>query len=507
MKNQNLKLSFLTFLLLTCFALFAHQSNAQQAKQNWLSNIPKTWVDAEMAELEVPLADPIGSPKHISAEYYYQIPVRNIYKSYPIYAPGKEPPGYLEWLKKQEPQIIFDASQLKTEADWIKAGEVVFHAPVGFDTVTPDYQTFHTKWYEKIGTHLTKDGIYPYDQFIVREKGKVERGTLSCASCHTRVMPNGTLLKGAQGNPSFDRDFAFEMEEGGSVQGARGGQRFLFAVPWINPDPQANLAQWSLAEIVGRHYAIPPGVLARHRSSSDLPVQIPDLIGVKERKYLDRTGLQLHRGIVDMMRYAALNQGMDNLASFNGFIPAGNDYRTLPAPSTQTRYSDEQLYALSLYLYSLKPPPNPNKFDALARRGQKVFQSEGCASCHTPPLYTNNKLTPVDGFIVPPEHKKKYDILPVSVGTDPRLTLQTRRGTGYYKVPSLKGVWYRGPFEHNGSVATLEDWFDAKRLRDDFVPTGFKGYGVKTRAVKGHEFGLELSAEDKRALIAFLKTL
>jgi hypothetical protein len=39
------------------------------------------------------------------------------------------------------------------------------------------------------------------------------------------------------------------------------------------------------------------------------------------------------------------------------------------------------------------------------------------------------------------------------------------------------------------------------------VPTGFKGYGVKTRAVKGHEFGLELSAEDKRALIAFLKTL
>ena len=74
----------------------------------------------------------------------------------------------------------------------------------------------------------------------------------------------------------------------------------------------------------------------------------------------------------------------------------------------------------------------------------------------------------------------------MSVGTDPDLALKTRRGTGYYKVPSLKGVWYRGPFEHNGSVATLEDWFDANRLRDDYVPTGFKGYGVKTRAVKGH---------------------
>ena len=72
---------------------------------------------------------------------------------------------------------------------------------------------------------------------------------------------------------------------------------------------------------------------------------------------------------------------------------------------------------------------------------------------------------------------------------------------------SLKGVWYRGPFEHSGSVATLEDWFDPRRLRDDYVPTGFIGYGLKTRTVKGHEFGLQLSAEDKRALIAFLKTL
>ena len=65
----------------------------------------------------------------------------------------------------------------------------------------------------------------------------------------------------------------------------------------------------------------------------------------------------------------------------------------------------------------------------------------------------------------------------------------------------------RRPFEHSGSVATLEDWFDPNRLKDDYVPTGFKGYGVKTRAVKGHELGLQLSAEDKRALIAFLKTL
>src|SRR5262249_6089313 len=172
-----------------------------------------------------------------------------------------------------------------------------------------------------------------------------------------------------------------------------------------------------------------------------------------------------------------------------------------------SRYSDEQLYALSLYLYSLQPPPNPNPFDALARRGQHVFERTGCARCHTPPLYTNNTLTPAEGFVVPDTHRQGYDVVPMSVGTDPGLTLHTRRGTGYYKVPSLRGVWYRAPFEHNGSVATLEDWFDPARLRDDYVPTGFKGYGVKTRAVKGHSFGLDLTDQDKAALIAFLKTL
>ena len=91
---------------------------------------------------------------------------------------------------------------------------------------------------------------------------------------------------------------------------------------------------------------------------------------------------------------------------------------------------------------------------------------------------------------------------------DPALALKTRRGTGYYKVPSLKGLWYREMFPHDGSCATLEDWFDPRRVSDDYVPTGFPGpQAVKTRAVGGHRFGLNLSSEDRRALIAFLKTL
>jgi hypothetical protein len=71
----------------------------------------------------------------------------------------------------------------------------------------------------------------------------------------------------------------------------------------------------------------------------------------------------------------------------------------------------------------------------------------------------------------------------------------------YYKVPSLRGVWYRGPFEHNSSVATLEDWFDPRRLRPEYEPTGWKGPpGTKTHAVPGHRFGLNLPPDDRRDL-------
>jgi hypothetical protein len=499
----------LTLALIIPLGIAAHIGAGQARKTDEALTpvIPKTWDDQAIASLEIPPADPAVSRAHVSADYYYHIPVRPIYKSYPVYAPGKEPPGYEEWLKRREPETVFDASKLKTEADWIKAGEVVFDAPIFYDVLVRAADVKDPLWHEKTGAPAAKDGSLPYFRYVVREKGKVELGTISCAMCHARVTPDGTVIKGAQGNFPLELAGVHIAKQSFTPERLRIFERSFFSAPWVEPDPLAGLDQMSLDQMAEWHAAIPPGVIARHGSSPFYPTQVPDLIGVKDRKYLDHTGLQLHRSVADMMRYSALNQGADLLASYGEFIPGARDFRTLPDPSTQRRYSDEQLYALALYLYSLKPPANPNKFDAAAARGQKVFNREGCAVCHTPPLYTNNKLTPVDGFYVPPEHLKKYDILPFSVGSDPALALKTRRGTGYYKVPSLKGVWYRSPLEHSGSVATLEDWFDPRRLRDDYAPTGFRGAGVKTRAVKGHAYGLNLSAADRRALIAFLKTL
>ncbi len=504
MRVSKIKYVVLALFLVACGSAFIQ---TQKADAKFLPAVPKAWDDEAMATLEVPLADSAHSPKHISTDYYYRIPVRPIYKSYPVYAPGKEPPGYQEWLKQQEPEEAIQVAELKTEADWLKAGEVVFDAPTSFDVLVNAAQVKDPSWYAKTGVRTAKDGTLPYFRYVVRQKGKVEVGTISCAMCHTRVMGDGTVIKGAQGNFPFEQAAEIFAKQFFTTERLRNFERSFFSAPWLRPDPLAGVDQRSLEQIAEWHAAIPPGVLARHGTSPLYPTQIPDLIGVKDRKYLDHTGLQLHRALADMMRYAALNQGADFLSSYGGFIPGARDFHTLPDAATQRRYSDNELYALALYLYSLKPPANPNKFDGLAARGQQVFKREGCGVCHTPPLYTNNKLTPVAGFNVPEDHLKKYDILPLSVGTDPQLALKTRRGTGYYKVPSLRGVWYRGPFEHNGSVATLEDWFDPARLSDDYVPTGFKGYGVKTRAVKGHTFGLNLSAADRQALVAFLKTL
>ena len=84
------------------------------------------------------------------------------------------------------------------------------------------------------------------------------------------------------------------------------------------------------------------------------PVRIPSLIGVADRKYLDATGLIRYRSIGDLIRYAAINEGLDTLAWYGGFQPSSG--ATSFSGDAQTRYSDEQLYALVLYIESLRPP-------------------------------------------------------------------------------------------------------------------------------------------------------
>ena len=461
-----------------------------------------------------PPARPVISPAHVSAVYYESIPVRIVYKSYPIYHPDSEPQGYLDWLRRQEPQVIFDSAKLKTEIDWLRAGEDVFDASIGFASAAGiDYHICafledvrDRDWYKATRVPLTERGVMPFLRYVVRKKGLVELGQLSCATCHTRVMPDRTIVKGAQGNFPLDRALAWAFRRHAPPGLVQLALRQGYTAPGLDPDPIAEILREPDDEVVRHFDAIPAGVVARQGSSPLYPPAVPDLIGLRDILYLDRTGRMQHRGVEDLMRYSALNQGADDLASSGGFIPASEDLKTRPEPKTQGRYSDAQLYALSLYIYSLVPPANPNRFDGRATRGEEVFRREACDRCHPPPLYTSNELMPVVGFEVPDDHHEKYDVAMRRIDTGPELATRTRRGTGYYKVPSLRGVWYRGPFEHNGSVATLEDWFDPERIEGGYVPTAFRGLAT-SRAVKGHRFGLGLSGEDRAALIAFLKTL
>lgn len=111
------------------------------------------------------------------------------------------------------------------------------------------------------------------------------------------------------------------------------------------------------------------------------------------------------------------------------------------------------------------------------------------------------------GFVPPQDRPTSLDVLSGSVGTDPGLALKTRKGTGYYKVPSLKGVWYRGHYLHDGSAGSLEELFDPGRLQGTHLRGGWRPPGVERQAIPGHEFGLRVSVAEREQLIAFLRTL
>jgi hypothetical protein len=327
--------------------------------------IPRTWDSAALEDLELPLAGLGRPPDLVSSEYYYQVPVRPIYRSYPVFHPDKEPAGYLEQLPRYEPEVVWGGKDkrppLETEADWKRAVEQVFDAPISFAGVTTKLREMLVQDFKSHPDFIMPDGQLPFYRYVIRKKGTVEMGRRSCAECHIRVMPDGQVIKGAQGNVPFDQFFALEVRTAQSLSETRESERILFAAPWAPQPAMEQLSEMSGEEIARQHEVIPPGVMARRGAATYSPTQTPDLIGVQGRRYLDHTGLQRNRGPGDLMRYAALNQGLDALSHYGDFLPGGtNNFRGLPEPAFRTRYSDEQLYALARYLGAIQPPPNPN---------------------------------------------------------------------------------------------------------------------------------------------------
>lgn len=127
---------------------------------------------------------------HVPSDYYYRIPVRTIYRTYPVYAPGQEHRGYIDELKQKEPEIVFDSSTLKTEADWIKAGEAVFDTPIGVGRLGPGNSSVlyvrDPTWFAQTRPPIARDGTIPFYRYVVTEKGR-SRSAFFPAPCVTRA--------------------------------------------------------------------------------------------------------------------------------------------------------------------------------------------------------------------------------------------------------------------------------------------------------------------------------
>ena len=185
----------------------------------WRPAIPKSWDAEELEAWTIRPRNPGVYTVHLPPSFVYSIPPYPIYKTYPIYGPAKEPKGYMEWLSRQEPEFTFDAAKLRTEADWIAAGRLVFEAPQDFQ---PAENFRDPAWYEKLRVPLTSEGIVPGRRYVIRKKGVVEAAAGACVACHSRVMPDGTLLNGAQSNFPYERDVAWRMRKQGDIESARG---------------------------------------------------------------------------------------------------------------------------------------------------------------------------------------------------------------------------------------------------------------------------------------------
>ena len=161
----------------------------------------------------------------------------------------------------------------------------------------------------------------------------------------------------------------------------------------------------------------------------DGPRNTPALFGV------GRT-LPLHwSGDLDELQDVELT--IRNIQAGAGLVE-GEAFDSLGAPHSGL---SEELDALASFMASLEVPASPyavppDEF----QRGENVFTQQGCATCHTPPLYTDRQL---------------HD---VSIG-DPQLERNSHGRGIQFDTPSLLGLWATAPYFHDGSAATLADVF------------------------------------------------
>ena len=132
------------------------------------------------------------------------------------------------------------------------------------------------------------------------------------------------------------------------------------------------------------------------------------------------------------------------------------------------RPTADEVKAVVAFLETLDHPPNPHraggKPSAAAERGEKLFPGKArCARCHDGPDYTT---------------KRNYDVKLESDGSPYDL----------WNPPTLRGLWERGPYLHDGRAKTLDEL-----LRSHHSPEKLGGE--------------KLSDAEREDLLAFLRSL
>jgi CxxC motif-containing protein (DUF1111 family) len=143
----------------------------------------------------------------------------------------------------------------------------------------------------------------------------------------------------------------------------------------------------------------------------------------------------------------------------------------------------DRLEAFLRYLSPVERMP----LDDTAARGELIFKSAGCASCHTPALTTGPSGDPaLDRRTI----SLYSDLLLHDVGTGDGIP-QGAAGPNEFRTPYLWGLRFRRPLLHDGSAATADD-----AIR--------RHAGEAARVIEKY---VGMSIEDRSALVAFLMSL
>ncbi len=186
------------------------------------------------------------------------------------------------------------------------------------------------------------------------------------------------------------------------------------------------------------------------------------------------------------------------------------------------------------FLRQLPPPQYPLAIDqTLATKGKEIF-ANSCASCHAFGGEKTGQVIPVTEVLTDSNRANQWnqeanDAMN-NYAKNYSWDFDNFIDTDGYTALSLDGIWARSPYLHNGSVPTLKDLLTKSENRPkvfyrgydvyDGENVGFISQGKNAEKVgfkydtsiignnnEGHLYGTDLSPNDQKALIEYLKTL